>query len=99
MKRTKTAEEVCKEISGELEEAARSLARRLIVPELFRAMVENVERQTLKRHGFKLSSSISESGVVHFTLRYADTNEICTSMDVDPETGSLVKREGCSQED
>lgn len=96
MKRGKTADEVCKEISAELEDAARSLARRLIVPEQFRAMVEGVERQNLMRHGFKLSSSIAESGLVHFTVRYADTDEICTIMDVDPETGSLVKRQGCS---
>jgi len=92
----KTAEDVCKEISADLQDAARSLARRLIHPEQFRALVENVERQTLKRPGFKLSSSVAESGTVHFTVRYADTNEICASMDVDPETGSLVRRQGCS---
>ena len=94
MKTVKTAEDVCKEISAELEDAARSLARRFIHPEQFRAMVEGVERQSLKRHGFKLSSSISESGTVHFTLRHGDTDEVCASMDVDPETGSLVRREG-----
>jgi len=96
MKPVKTAEEVCKEVSTDLEDAARSLARRFIHPEQFRAMVENIERQTLKRHGFTVSSSISESDTVHFTLRYADTNEICASMDIDPETGRLIRREGCS---
>lgn len=96
MKRVKTAEQVCKEVSSELEELARSLARRLIVPEQFRSMVVNVERESLKRHGFTLSSSIADSGIVHFTVRYADTNEICTIMDVDPETGGLVRRQDCA---
>ena len=95
MNPSKTAEDACKEISTELENAARALSRRLIHPEQFRVLLETVERQTLKRHGFKLSSRVFDAGTVHFTLRYADTSEVCASMDVDPETGALVKQQGC----
>lgn len=43
-----------------------------------------------KRHGLKLSSSVSEDGVVHFSLLFAHNDELCASMDVNPMTGTLV---------
>lgn len=91
-----TAEEVCEEISGELEDAARGLSGGILSAEQFRSLVVELERQKIKRHGYKLLSSISEDQIVHFALRFADTDELCSTMDVDPETGKLVAHHhGC----
>lgn len=84
-----TDDEICKEIAGELEAAARGLSGGVLSPDRFRRVVEELERQNFKRHGFKLSSSVTDERVVHFTLRFTDTDELCASMDVDPMTGKL----------
>jgi hypothetical protein len=54
-----------------------------------------VEEQKLKRFGMKLNSTVAADGVVHFSLRFADTDELCASMDVDPETGKLSTQLAC----
>jgi len=89
-----TADQICQEISGELEDAARGLSGGMLDPEQFRSLVEELERQKLNRHGFKLQSQVIGS-IVHFSLRFADTNEVCANMDVNPETGKLVRQKGC----
>lgn len=90
-----TAGEICKEISDELEDAACGLSGGGLSPEQFRSLVEELERQKLKRHGFKLNSSISEDRIVHFSLRFADTGELCASMNVDPMTGKFTTQHAC----
>ena len=92
-----TADEVCKQIAGELAEAARGLSGGILTPEKFRLLVEDLERQHLKRHGFKLESSVSEGGIVRFRLRFGDTGEVCASMTVDPQTGKMVTHFGCEE--
>jgi len=57
--------------------------------EHYRSIVSQFEARKLARHGFQLSSAISEDGLVQFTLRHATTGELCASMDVDPKTGIL----------
>ena len=89
-------EEVCKEIAGELEDMVRWLSGGEMGPEQFRQLVAHLEARKLQRHGFKLSSSVSEVGVVHFSLRYADSGELCASMDVDPLSGKLSVQRTCS---
>src|ERR1043165_3173117 len=93
--RKMNADEVCKEISDELEEAARGLSGGTLNSEQFRALLEELERQKLKRYGFQLSSAVSEDRIVHFSLRFADTEELCSSMDVDPETGKIHTQHAC----
>lgn len=88
-------DEVCKEISGELEDMARWLSGGQLGPEQFRQSVARLEDRKLRRFGLKLSSVVGEDGIVHFTLRFADTGELCASMDVDPMTGKLATQLGC----
>ena len=87
--------EVCREISGELQDIARWLAGSDLSPEQYRLGVTRLEDQKLKRFGLKLSSSVSGDGVVHFTLRFSDDDELCVSMDVDPTTGKLTTQPAC----
>lgn len=88
-------EQVCAEISGELQDMARWLSGGGLGPEQFRLGLTRIESQKLQRYGLKLSSSVSEDGVVHFSLRFADTEELCASMDVDPVTGKLTVQPAC----
>ena len=88
-------EEVCKEISGELQDMARWLSGGGLSPEQFRLGLTRLEDRKLKRFGLKLSSSVSADGVVHFTLRFAETDELCASMDVDSMTGELTVQPAC----
>ena len=88
-------DEVCKELSGELQDMARWLSGGGLSPEQFRLGLTRIEDRKLKRFGLKLSSSASEDGVVHFTLRFAETDELCASMDVDSMTGELTVQPAC----
>ena len=88
-------DQICKEISGELQDMAGWLSGGGLSPEQFRLGLTRLEAQKLKRFGLKLSSLISEDGVVHFTLRFSDTDELCASMDVDPMTGKLNTQLAC----
>jgi hypothetical protein len=81
---------VCQEISGELKDIASWLSDGELTPEEFQRTVAAFEARKLQRFGFTLSSAISEDGTVHFSLRFADTGELCASMDVDPATGELA---------
>ena len=88
-------EQVCQEISGELQDMARWLAGGGLSPEQFRLGLTRLEDRKLRRFGLKLSSSVSDDGVVHFSLRFAVNDELCASMDVDPVTGKLVIQPAC----
>lgn len=90
-----THDQICGEISGELQDMARWLSGGGLSPEQFRLGLTRLEDRKLKRHGLKLSSMASEDGVVHFTLRFSDTEELCVSMDVDPMTGTLAVQPAC----
>lgn len=89
-------EEVCKEISGELQDMARWLSGDGLSPDQYRLGLSRLEERKLKRFGLKLSSSFSEDdGMVHFSLRHSDNDELCVSMDVDPMTGKLTTQPAC----
>ena len=81
--------EICKEISGELADMARWLSGGELSPDQFRLLLNTLEKKKLERFGMKLSSTVSTEGVVCFTLRFAQTDELCATMDVDPTTGKL----------
>ena len=82
-------EEICRELTDELEDMARWLSGGQLSPSQFRLLVTSLEHRKLKNFGLQLSSSASESGSVHFTLRFADSDDLCASMDVDPLTGEF----------
>ena len=88
-------DEICKEISGELQDMAKWLAGDNLSPEHYRLAVARLEDRKLKRFGLKLNSAVSEDGLVHFTLRFANTDEICSSIDVAPETGEMTVQHSC----
>ena len=90
-----THDEICTELSGELEKMARWLSKGELSPGQFRTLLNVLERKKLKGFGMKLDSEISIDGVVHFTLRFADTGEHCANMDVDPITGKLAIQHAC----
>jgi hypothetical protein len=88
-------DDICQEISGELEDTARWLSGGQLSPEQFRLAVTHMEYRKHQRFGLQLSSFVSDDGVVHFSLRLADTGELCASMDIDPTTGSLAMQTVC----
>jgi len=65
-------------------------------PEQFRLGMARIEERKLKRFGLKLSSSTTEDGLVHFTLRFAQSDEFCASMEVDPDTGDMSVQRSCT---
>lgn len=85
-----------REIAGELQDVARWMSGDGMSPERFRVAVTMLEKQKLLRHGLTLSSEISEGPTVHFSLRFADTGELCASMDVNPETGDSELQIACA---
>jgi len=85
-------ETICHEIAEELSDVAGWMSGGVMNPEQFRVAVANLEARKLANNGFKLSSSVSEQGIVHFSLRHADTGDLCASLDVDPKTGKLEIR-------
>jgi hypothetical protein len=78
---------ICREIAGELRDITRWLAGGDINPEEFRQAVHMVEARKLARFGLRLNSFIAPEGTAHFTLSFADSDETCASIDVDPRTG------------
>ena len=57
--------------------------------------MNTLEKKKLERLGMKLSSIVSVEGIVQFTLRFADTGDLCASMDVEPITGKLSTQLAC----
>ena len=88
--------EICKEIAGELEEMARWLSGGELGPGQFRLLLNTLEKRKLEKFGMKLSSFVSEDGVVHFSLRFAKNDELCASMDVEPSTGKMKTQMACT---
>jgi hypothetical protein len=80
----------CTEISGEVAEMARWLAGSQLTPQQLRLALAEMERRKLERHGFALRSAVSEKSHVKFSLRFADSGELCASLDVDPVTGEVT---------
>lgn len=87
--------EICKEIAGELENMARWLSGGELSPGQFRLLLNTLEKEKLRRFGMKLSSTVSIEGVVHFTLRFSENDELCATMDADPITGKLSIQLAC----
>ena len=88
-------EEICKEMAGELTDIASWLADGELTPEQFLSTVAAFEVRKLRRFGLKLSSSISGNRLVHFTLIFADTEEFCASVNVNPATGEMTTQYSC----
>ena len=88
--------EICKELCGELEDMAKRLSSGDLDPSEFRALLNKLETRKLERHGMTLSSFI-EKGIVHFSLRFAGSGELCANMDADPKTGKLSTELACEQ--
>jgi len=80
---------------GELADVASWHADSDTPPALFVHTVAALEVRKLRRFGFKLSSSVSGNRLVHFTLRVAETGELCASMDVNPATGEMTAQHTC----
>jgi len=89
------ADAICREISGELEDMARWLSGGGLSPEQFRLALTELESRKLQRFGLKMTSSISADTIVHFTLRFVETGEFCSSMNVDPTTGATTLQHAC----
>lgn len=98
MKATLNHDEICKELAGELADMAKWLSRGDLSPGQFRSLLNTLEKKKLERFGMKLSSTVSIDGVVHFSLRFAEGDELCASMDVDPITGKLSTQLVCTNE-
>ena len=92
---TLSHEEICEELSGELEDMARWLSKGGLSPGQFRSLLSTLEKGKLERFGMKLSSTVSIQGVVHFSLRFEENDELCASMEVDPITGKLFTQLAC----
>lgn len=91
-------DEICEELSGELKDMAKWLSRGDLSPGQFRSLLTTLEKKKLERFGMKLTSDVSIDGVVHFTLRFVEGDELCASMDVDPITGKLSTQLACTNE-
>jgi len=79
--------DVCREITGELQDIAGWFSGEGITPDQFRQSVVVFEAAKLERFGFRLRSGVSQEGAVQFSLRAAKSGELCASMVVDPVTG------------
>ena len=86
----------CREIAGELCDAAGWLAGGGLSAEDFRRTLATLEARKLARFGFTLASAVSEGPMVHFSLRFAETGELCASMDVDIDTGAISLQSTCA---
>lgn len=89
--------ELCNEIGGELREIASWLSAGQLNPERFRQAVLTLEAAKVARFGFKLTGAGMRDGGSHFELRFADTGELCTSMEFDPATKELSVHHICCE--
>lgn len=87
--------ELCNEIGGELRDIAIWLSEGQLNPERFRQAVLTLEAAKVARFGFKLSGVGMRDGGTHFELRFADTGELCASMEYDPATRELSVHHIC----
>jgi hypothetical protein len=96
MKPDKKPAELCAEIADEVREVASWLASGRLNPEQFRAAVVTLEAAKVKRFGFALDSREDEGGRTAFSLRFADTREVCSTLVFDPATTELTVQQVCS---
>jgi hypothetical protein len=89
MRSESTAADVCREMISELQDIAGWFSGDEITPDQFRQSIVVFEAAKLERFGFRLRSAVSKKGSVHFSLRAAESGELCASMDVDPVTGAV----------
>jgi hypothetical protein len=82
-------------MTGELSDIVSWLAGGDLSPEQFRKTVVAFEAKKLARFGFTLDSAVSDGSMVHFSLRFAESGEFCSSMDVDSHTGEIVVQHTC----
>jgi len=87
--------EICREITGELQDVASWFSGDGMTPEQFRRSVETFEAAKLRRFGFRLRSEVSKEGRVHFSLCDAKSGELCASVNVNPETGDFKVKYAC----
>ncbi|MHA3770809.1 hypothetical protein ACXR0O_04655 [Verrucomicrobiota bacterium sgz303538] len=87
--------EICNEIAGELSEIATWLSAGKMSSERFRQAVLTLEAAKVARFGFALTGQAMREGGTHFELRFADTHELCASMEFDPATGELSVHHIC----
>jgi hypothetical protein len=85
----RTPAEMCHEIEGEVQEVPRGSPAASCTAEQFRAAVLTIEANKVKRFGFTLfrGSRRLEQDEVH--LCFADTGELCATMEFDPMTDQL----------
>jgi hypothetical protein len=81
------------ELVAELIDACSWLADSQTTPDEFRRTVVAYESRKLTRLGYLLDSAVTPTGVVQFSLRIAETGELCASLDVDPVTGDLTMQQ------
>ena len=86
----------CREIAGELCDAAGWLAGGGLSAEEFRRTLALLEARKLARFGLTLASAVSEGPLVHFSLRFVENGELCASMDVDIDTGAVSLQTTCA---
>jgi hypothetical protein len=87
--------ELCNEIADELREIAIWLSAGQINPQTFRQAVVTLEAAKVARFGFRLTGVGLRDGGTHFELRFADTGELCASMEFDPSTQELSVHHLC----
>lgn len=81
--------ELCNEIAGELRDMATWLSAGQIDPERFRHAILTLEAAKVARFGFRLTGTGLRDGGTHFELKFADTGDVCASMEFDPVTKEL----------
>lgn len=78
------------ELIAELMDVVSWLADGQSTPDDLRRTVVAFESRKLARFGFTLISALAADQTVLFSLRCAETGELCASMDVDPKTGAMT---------
>ena len=96
MSEQRTPAELCHEIEGEVREVASWLSGGQLSSEQFRAAVLTIEANKVKRFGFSLSAQEAVAGKTKFSLRFADTGELCATMEFDPATHELAVDHVCT---
>lgn len=87
-------EQLCEELAGELEDAARWLSAGGLNEREFCALIDILGKRKLNGSGLKLTGFRVGNGGVHFSLRTA-ADALCMIMDVDPKSGKLRSRPPC----
>jgi hypothetical protein len=87
-------EQVCDEMTGDLEDAARWFSAGGLSEREFGALLDILGKRKLNGSGLKLGGFRAGDGGIHFTLRTA-SDAVCVIMDFDPGTGKVSPRSPC----